>query len=106
MLKSSRGQSTLEYSILAVIIIAALVSTQVYMKRGIQGRWKDSVDQLGDQYSPGLMCGVVTHRTLSTSESRVRAVVDNRVGRSGYMTLRSDNSSTRETKDGTMEIRY
>ena len=48
-----RGQSTLEYAVLIVVIIAALVAMQVYLKRGIQGRMRESSDQIGEQFSPG-----------------------------------------------------
>ena len=62
------GQSTLEYAVLIVVIIAALIAMQVYLKRGIQGRMRESTDQIGEQYSPGY---TVTNRTTySTSNSR------------------------------------
>ncbi len=48
-----RGQSTLEYAVLIVVIIAALIAMQVYLKRGIQGRVRESADQIGEQFSPG-----------------------------------------------------
>lgn len=48
-----RGQSTLEYAVLIVVIIAALVAMQVYLKRDIQGRMRESSDQIGEQFSPG-----------------------------------------------------
>ena len=50
-LNQKRGQSTLEYAVLVVIIIGALLSIQFYLKRGIQGRLKSSADDIGDQYS-------------------------------------------------------
>ena len=52
-LNKKRGQSTLEYAILVIIIIGALLSIQVYIKRGIQGRLKGASDDIGDQFSPG-----------------------------------------------------
>ena len=52
-LNQKRGQSTLEYAVLVVIIIGALLSIQFYLKRGIQGRLKSSADDIGDQYSAG-----------------------------------------------------
>lgn len=52
-LKKSNGQSTLEYAILIIIVIGALLSIQMYIKRGIQGRLKSSTDEIGDQFSPG-----------------------------------------------------
>ena len=48
-----KGQSTLEYAILVVIIIGALLTIQTYVKRGVQGRLKSSSDDIGDQFSPG-----------------------------------------------------
>ena len=48
-----KGQSTLEYAILIIIIIGALLTIQVYIKRGVQGRLKSATDDIGDQYSPG-----------------------------------------------------
>jgi hypothetical protein len=52
-LRKMKGQSTLEYAILIVIIIGALLSIQVYIKRGLQGRLKSATDDIGEQYSPG-----------------------------------------------------
>ena len=47
----TKGQSTLEYVILLGFIVAALIAMGVYMKRGIQGRLRQSTDQVGEQYS-------------------------------------------------------
>jgi Flp pilus assembly pilin Flp len=52
LLKTKKGQSTLEYAILVVVIIMALIAIQAYLKRGIQGRMRDSADQIGEQFSP------------------------------------------------------
>lgn len=65
--RREKGQSTLEYAVLIIIIIGALLSIQVYIKRGIQGRLKSSADEVGDQFSPGNM-NVVT-RTSTTSRT-------------------------------------
>jgi hypothetical protein len=51
--RRQKGQSTLEYAILIIIIIGALLSIQVYIKRGIQGRLKSATDDIGTQFSPG-----------------------------------------------------
>lgn len=64
-----RGQSTLEYAVLIVVIIAALVAMQVYLKRGIQGRMRESTDQIGQQFSPGYTTSnMVTATYASSSE--------------------------------------
>jgi uncharacterized protein (UPF0333 family) len=52
-LNQKRGQSTLEYAVLIVVIIGALLTIQVYIKRGVQGRLKSAADDIGDQYSDG-----------------------------------------------------
>ena len=65
---SRGGQSTLEYAILIIIIIGALLSIQVYIKRGIQGRLKSAADDIGDQFSPGNTNSTKTTTTNSFSE--------------------------------------
>ena len=64
-LRKMKGQSTLEYAILIVIIIGALLSIQVYIKRGLQGRLKSATDDIGDQYSPGNTNITATTSTFS-----------------------------------------
>jgi hypothetical protein len=54
-LTKSRGQSILEYSLLAGCVVAAFVVMQIYIKRGIQGRLKVTADQIGEQYAPKAM---------------------------------------------------
>jgi len=50
----NKGAFSLEYAILLVILIAALVSISVYVKRGICGRFKQAGDTFGygRQYPP------------------------------------------------------
>ena len=52
-LRKRKGQSTLEYAILIIIIIGALLSIQMYIRRGVQGRLRSASDDIGDQFSPG-----------------------------------------------------
>jgi hypothetical protein len=51
MLIKKNGQSTLEYAILMVVVIAALITMQSYIRRAYQGRLKDGSDQIGEQFS-------------------------------------------------------
>ncbi len=51
MFKQKKGQSTLEYAVLVVVIVAALLAIKIYMGRGVQGKLRESVDQIGEQYS-------------------------------------------------------
>ncbi len=66
-LRHGSGQSTLEYAVLVVIIIGALLSIQFYIKRGVQGRLKSAADDIGDQYSVGNTNVLKTTRTSGTS---------------------------------------
>ena len=67
-LNQKRGQSTLEYAVLIVIIIGALLTIQVYIKRGVQGRLKSSADDIGDQYSDGNQNEVSQTNRFTNSE--------------------------------------
>jgi uncharacterized protein (UPF0333 family) len=57
-MRISKAQSVSEYSICVAIIILAIVVIQVYVKRGLQGRYADVVDfattkaQANRQYEP------------------------------------------------------
>ena len=62
-----KGQSTLEYALLVIIIIGALLTIQVYIKRGVQGRLKSSSDDIGDQFSPGNTNVIKSTKTSSVS---------------------------------------
>ena len=69
-LNQKRGQSTLEYAVLVVVIIGALLTIQVYIKRGVQGRLKSAADDIGDQYSDGNTNEIkTTNRSSNTEES-------------------------------------
>ena len=50
-----KGTMTFEYSVMIAIIVAALLGMQVYIKRAICSRWKDSGDVFGfgRQYDTG-----------------------------------------------------
>lgn len=66
--KRQKGQSTLEYAVLIVIVIGALLSLQVYIKRGVGGRLKGASDEIGDQFSIGNMNYI--HKTTTTSQTQ------------------------------------
>ena len=53
--KNRKGQSTLEYSILIAIIVGAIMIIQPYVGRALKGRYRDSTDNIGDQYDAGHM---------------------------------------------------
>ncbi len=69
----TKGQTTLEVVILIGFVVAALIAMGVYMKRGIQGRLRDSTDQVGEQYSAGYTTGSYTTTTNVVQVENVAA---------------------------------
>jgi uncharacterized protein (UPF0333 family) len=86
-LRKKRGQSTLEYAVLIIIVIGALLSIQVYIRRGIQGRMKQAADDIGDQYSPGnTNLKRITKVTSNTTQRALKGVTNEK--------LRHDETTT------------
>ena len=78
--RRKKGQSTLEYAILIIIIIGALLSIQIYIKRGIQGRLKSAADDIGEQFSPGNTNSVITTKSRSrTLDTFVNGVTESKL---------------------------
>ena len=70
----TKGQSTLEYVILLGFVVAALIAMGVYMKRGMQGRLRESTDQVGSQYSASnFVSDYNTDTNMAESESRIHS---------------------------------
>jgi Flp pilus assembly pilin Flp len=96
-----KSQSMLEYTILMIIIVAAFITMQVYIKRGFQGRWKQAADDLGDQYDVNAFNSNVRYTLDSSTESTVCAVQGVTYnGQVGMMTSREDSSTSVEKKSG------
>ena len=89
-LKKAKGQSTMEYAILIIIIIGALISIQVYIKRGVQGRLKSAADDIGEQFSPGN----TNWFTTTVSKSNTRETFSKGVTRSQMLTPEVTNITT------------
>lgn len=93
---TKKGQTSIEYAVLLIIIIGAFIGIQNYMKRGVQGRWKAAVDELGDQYDPRT-ADTSLKQTLYTN-TNTTIVALNTYG--GYWTKRTDDTISREQKTG------
>jgi uncharacterized protein (UPF0333 family) len=65
---SRKGQGTLEYAIIIVVVIGALIAMQWYMKGGYQGRLRAASDDMGEQFGPTTTSGsiVTTHNSQQT----------------------------------------
>jgi len=92
-LNQKRGQSTLEYAVLIVVIIGALLTIQVYIKRGVQGRLKSAADDIGDQYSDGNTNEIkTTVRNSKTEEVFNAGTSSSNIIGNGETTNTTDNS--------------
>jgi hypothetical protein len=103
-MKKRMGQSASEYIILTTIVVAAIFVGGIYFKRGIQGRWRDAVDGLGDQYDPELMNGVVTFTTTGNTTTYTEAVPDVVDDVPGYWTLRLDSANITQSAVGSVSL--
>ena len=86
-LKKIKGQSTVEYAILIIIIIGALLTIQVYIKRGVQGRLKSASDDIGEQFSPGN----TNYTSTVTSSSKTRE--ENLAGKQNIIFADDENTT-------------
>ncbi|MCP3685697.1 MAG: hypothetical protein GY861_23875 [bacterium] len=89
-----KGQSTVEYAVLIAIVIAALISIQMYIKRGVQGRLKSAADDIGDQYSTGNTNYSRRVHTLGNSQEKFESGVQSTKiigdGETTYTTITSE----------------
>ena len=93
LLRYTRAQSTLEYALIIAAVVAGLIMMQIYMKRGVGGRMKQSVDQIGSQFDPVAYSGNIT-----TNYTRIsNEMTQNRVTTSSIT-----NEQTRRTGSTTL----
>ena len=69
-----RGQSTLEYAVVIAVVVGALIASQTYFKRGVQGKFKQASDDIGEQFSPGASTYDYTTTSSTTSTDTVAPV--------------------------------
>lgn len=64
--KLRKGQNTLEYAIVIAVVVGALVAMQIYMKRSVSGKLRDSTESIGTQYDIAGTSSTTTTRTGMT----------------------------------------
>lgn len=47
-----KAQSFLEYSVLIACLVAAILGVQIFVKRSMQGKFREAADGIGGQYAP------------------------------------------------------
>lgn len=73
MIKNIRGQSILEYVIIIVVVVVAVIALNIYMKRGVEGKLRDSTDQIGQQFD---IANTTTDITRGRSGTSLQTIKD------------------------------
>ncbi|MCA9401294.1 MAG: hypothetical protein KC713_06680 [Candidatus Omnitrophica bacterium] len=95
-----KAQSLIEYIILVTIVLAVFLGMGQYLKRAIQGRWKASLDEVGEQYDPRFHDEDIEYRM--NSEVITQIITQDVPG--GKWTYRADVSNSIETRTGISTI--
>jgi Flp pilus assembly pilin Flp len=107
-MRNHKGQTILEYTVIVIIILGVMIAMKDYIKRGIQGRWKSSADNFGDQYDPQSVNSNIVYATQANSLSILTAVngSSSATGQTeqGQWTSRVDTSNSLETKTGSTQV--
>ncbi len=98
--RKKNGQSVIEYVVLITILLAVFITIGTYFKRGVQGRWKASVDDLSDQYDPLTTDTNITYTLTADTNTRLNSISDSQ----GVWTFRSDTTVSTETKSGYLQV--
>lgn len=98
--KQKMGQSAIEYSVIMIILMGAFLASANYFKRGVQGRWKDSTDSLGDQYDPRTTNGILVHRLLSNQATALISISTPQ----GLQTTRTDTTNSLDLRTGSINV--
>jgi hypothetical protein len=86
--------------VLFCVVVGSFIAIQNYLKRGLQGRWRDAVDGLGDQYDPRTADSSTDHVLTSTTSTQIMALDTG----GGYWTQRMDQSASTESTTGTTTV--
>lgn len=88
----------MEYAMVIVCIVAALLAMQYYIKRAIQGRVRESADTIGEQYAPKHMDSQITITQTGTTDVKAQAVQDpNDATKFGLETITTTDETTTRT---------
>jgi len=66
-----KGQSTVEYALIIAVVLAAFLTMQHYIRRGVEGKMRDSADSIGSQFDDktSLTHTIQQHDSLVTTET-------------------------------------
>ena len=100
MFRQRKAQSTIEYVVLVCIILGVFIATGNYFKRGVQGRWRSAIDDIGEQYDPRVTNSSIRQVMEANSLTTVTTIPASLYGQNGIWTMRNDQTNSLETKSG------
>ncbi len=96
--KNCLGQSFMEFTALMMIIVGALISVQMYFKRGVQGRWKSAVEEMTEElYDPRFTESNMLYQTKADSVVEIFTATDSD---GKLQTIRTDRTNSTDTRHG------
>ena len=66
-----KGQSTLEYAMIIAVVVGGLIAMQIYMKRSVQGKLRQSTDSIGGQFEAANTTSTITRTHVGKTVSTV-----------------------------------
>jgi Flp pilus assembly pilin Flp len=99
-----KAQSTLEYAIITAVVVAALLSMSTYIKRSLQGGFKQQADNFGSQYAPRKTTSDIIFRIYS-QENTVSDTIEQMIdGKNKLITTTDFDSSEVSTRKGSEDL--
>lgn len=86
-LRKRCAQGTLEYALLIGVVIAALIAMNLYSRRSIMGKMRDSIKSVGEQYDANQIEAHYSTRSSTNSEDTFAAGVSSSTSNSEERTL-------------------
>lgn len=68
--KNKTGQSALEFTLVLLVVIAAIVAMQIYMKRAVEGKLRSNTDSIGEQFEADNTAWTITTNNTGTTIQR------------------------------------
>lgn len=65
--RNKKAQVTIEYAMVAICVVAALLMMQHYIRRAAQGRLREAADSIGGQYDPKHIDSKITFTQKGTT---------------------------------------
>jgi hypothetical protein len=98
-----RAQTTAEYAILIALVVAAVTAMQIYVKRGMQGKVKDAVDNMGAGMGlPGASTPQYEPYYLTSNSTTNQVSDDDETALLGGAVNRTSDATTNATRNQTM----